>query len=109
MENTQTLLIEDTKKIKSINFKFPNLMSSNAEGIIKRYYQSLLDLKDQLQDCRTKAWELEEKIKEAEKEFRDIASLCTIEFETYSKEYKTNSSGLYIKGQGNSILGNFGN
>ena len=40
MEKIQTLQITDTRKIKSISFKFPDIVATNAEEIIKKDYQS---------------------------------------------------------------------
>lgn len=109
MKNTQTLVITDTRKIKSIKFKFPELVSPDAEDIIKADYQSLLELKDKLQEYRIKALETEKLVKEATEDFNEKTKGCTIEFETYEKKYTSNKASIFIKGQGNDILGTFGN
>lgn len=109
MERVQTLVITDTRKIKKVHFKFPDIMSSDAEEVIKKDYQNLIELKDKLQEYRTKVIETEKKVAEAEKAFREKSHGCTIEFETSEKEYVSRQSSILIKGQGNDILGTFNN
>lgn len=109
MENTQKLVFTDTSKIKKVVFKYPELMISNAEDIIKEEYNKLLELKEELYSARNKVIELEKQLLTTENKFREKTHNCTIEFETYEKEYKTESSTLFIGGQGNDILGTFGN
>lgn len=109
MKNTQTLVITDTRKIKSIKFKFPDLVSKDAEEIIKTDYQNLLELKDKLQEYRMKVLETEKLVKEASETFNEKIKGCTIEFETYEKQYTSNKASIFIKGQGNDILGTFNN
>lgn len=109
MENTQKLVITDSSKIKRVHFKYQDLLNEDAENIIKQDYSNLMALKDKLQEYRTKVIELEKEVTRAEKEFREKTHSCTLEFETYEKEYKTTVSNLFIGGQGNDILGTYGN
>lgn len=109
MEKVQTLVITNTRKIKKVHFKFPDIMSSDAEEVIKKDYQNLVELKDKLQEYRTKVMETETKIAEAEKAFREKSHGCTIEFETSEEKYVSRQSSILIKGQGNDILGTFNN
>lgn len=109
MEKTQTLQITDTRRIKSISFKFPDIVAPNAEEIIKKDYQNLINLKDKLQEYRAKVRETEKEVIEAEKAFAEKSYGCVIEFETTEKEYISRQSSLLIKGQGNDLLGTFNN
>lgn len=109
METVQKLVVTNTRKIKSVTFKFPDIVSSDAEEIIKKDYQALIDLKDKLQEYRTKVIEAEKAVAEAEKAFREKSHGCTIEFETSEKDYVSRQTSILIKGQGNDILGTFNN
>lgn len=109
MENTQKLVLTDTRKIKRICFKYPDLIGPDTENRIKESYQKLLELKDLLHEYRTKVIELEKEVSKKDQEFREITATCTIEFATYEKEYRTVTSNLFIAGQGNDILGSYGN
>ena len=109
MEKVQTLVITNTRKIKKVHFKFPDIMSSDAEEVIKKDYQNLIEHKDKLQECSAKVTETEKKVAEAEEAFREKSHGCTIEFETSEKEYVSRQSSILIKGQGNDILGTFNN
>ena len=105
----EKLKVTDYSKIKSIKFKYPALVSENAENIIKSEYREILETKEALYSAREVVRELEKALSKKEEEFRAITHNCTIEFETYEKEYSTSTSNLFIKGQGNDILGTFGN
>lgn len=109
MGNTQKLVITDSSKIKKVHFKYPDLLNEDAEIIIKNDYANLMSLKDKLHEYRTRVIELEKAVTNAEKAFREKTHSCTLEFETYEKEYKTTVSNLFIGGQGNDILGTYGN
>jgi phosphomevalonate kinase len=110
MEEVKHIItVTDNRKIKNIVFKYPDLLASNAEEIIKNEYLSLLELKDRLRDTRSLVLELEKEVAEKEKKFRDITHNCTIEFETSQKECVTKKTSILIKGQGNDILGFFNN
>lgn len=109
MEKTQKLVLTDTRKIEKIHFKYPDLTGPDTENKIKEYYQKLLELKDLLHEYRTKVVELEKEVSRKDQEFREITSNCTIEFATYEKDYRTVTSNLFIAGQGNDILGSYGN
>jgi hypothetical protein len=108
MEKVQKLIVT-TKEIKSISFKFPDIVSPDAEEIIREDYRSLTKLQDQLQEYRTKVIEMEKAVASAEKAFKEKTHGCTIEFETIEKEYVSRQSSIFIKGQGNDILGTFNN
>ena len=41
MENTQKLVLTDTRKIEKIRFKYPDLTGPDTENKIKEYYYSL--------------------------------------------------------------------
>ena len=109
MEKVEKLVVTNTRKIKSVTFKFPDIVSSDAEEIIKKDYQTLIELKDKLQEYRTKVREAEKEVAEAETAFKEKSHGCTIEFETSEKEYVSRQSSMLIKGQGNAILGTFSN
>lgn len=109
MEKVQKLVVTNTRKIKSVTFKFPDIVSSDAEEIIKKDYQTLIELKDKLQEYRTKVREAEKAVAEAEQAFREKSHGCTIEFETSEKDYVSRQTSILIKGQGNDILGIFNN
>lgn len=105
----EKLKVTDYSKIKNIEFKYPSLVSEDAEDIIKNRYREILETKEALYSAREVVRELEKSLAKEEEEFRAMTHNCTIEFETYEKEYSTSTSNLFIKGQGNDILGTFGN
>ena len=98
MEKKEIIVTSDYKKIKSIKFKYPNLMASNAEDLVRKEYNEILELKNELSNARDKVRLLENSLKEKEKEFLNKQEWFSIEFETKTKEYITKESGLVHNG-----------
>lgn len=102
-----TMLTEDRTQIKSVCFRFPELMKENAEEKIKRDYYDLLGLQDRLYEAREAVRKLEDELTIKQKEFKEKTSLCTIEFETHESEYVNYESNALLKNMGNDTLGHY--
>lgn len=109
MENKQKITITDTSKIKKVEFKYPFMINEDAERIIKDRHQLLKNKEAQLKKAKQEILNMEQEINSLREEFKNITRDCKIEYETYDKEYTTRKSSLFIAGQGNDILGRFGN
>lgn len=98
MEKKEFITCINNKKIKSINFKFPELMAEDAKEKIMYDYTSLLDHKNTLQELRIKVREMEAIVKKLEEEFNQKSEMFTLEYDTYTKEYKTTESNILHNG-----------
>ena len=99
------LKILDSTRIKSIKFFFPDLMSSDAEDIIRTAYKVLLEKERDLSDYRAKVRELEEEVKERRENWNKLQEVIEVTFEERVSEYKENKAGVAILGCGNDIYG----
>lgn len=98
MEKKQIIVSADYKRIKNIKFKFPELMCSDAEQLIRDEYNNILEIKDKLYTARESVRTLEKELEKKELEFRNKQEWFDLEFETKSKEYTTRQSGLVHNG-----------
>jgi ribosome recycling factor len=98
MEEKTLISTIDTSRIKNITLKFPELMSSNAEELIKKEYLEIQSIKSSLHDHRDKVRELEKLLNEKEEIFSRKKDLFDIEFETVTKEYITRKSDMVFNG-----------
>lgn len=98
MENKQIIVSTDYKKIKNIKFKYPKLMCSNAEQLIREEYNDILYTKEKLLMARELVRNLEKELNSKETEFRNKQEWLNIEFETKTKEYTTRSCNIVHNG-----------
>lgn len=77
----------DKSIIEKVEFKYPELMTSNAEELIKKDYYSLLELEEKLSELRMKVIQYESLLEEKRKEFSEKTSNCNIIFGTKTKEF----------------------
>lgn len=98
MEEKTLISTIDTSRIKNITLKFPELMSSDAEELIKKEYLEMQSIKSSLHDYRDKVRELEKLLNEKEEIFSKKKDLFNIEFETVTKEYVTRKSDMVFNG-----------
>lgn len=98
MEKKQIITSINDKVIKKVTFKYPELIASNAEELIRREYSDILDLKEELAITRDKVRTLEKELKAKEEEFRNKQEWFTLEFETKTKEYITRECGIVHNG-----------
>lgn len=98
MEKKQIIVSTDFKNIKNIKFKYPDLMCSNAEQLIRDEYNDILDTKEKLYTARELVRTLEKELEKKEIEFRNKQEWFDIDFETKTKEYITRQSGLVHNG-----------
>lgn len=96
---------EDRSKIKSINFKYPNIMSPNAEEEIRKKHLEIIRLKSEIAEQSMKLTTLQDQLAKLQKEFHTISELFDIEYETVIKEYTINNVSVMIQNHGNSIIG----
>lgn len=80
-------------------------MSSNAESLIREKYNRLLGIKASLNESRINIRNLEEELKEAEKEWDSISKMVTLTHPSRPKEYYTEKCSFGIRGHGNDIIG----
>lgn len=80
-------------------------MSSNAESLIREKYNRILNIKTSLNDARVNIRNLEEELKEAEKEWDNIKDIFTLIHPSRQKEYHTGKCSFGIRGHGNDIIG----
>lgn len=106
MEENKTIIEStDRSRIKSITFKYPELMSADSENKIRLEYYAILGMKDALHEARDRVRVLEKELEDAENAFKDKSKLFTMEFETSQKEVVTYKSNMAFKGFGNDTLG----
>lgn len=80
--------IEDKSKIKKVNFKFPTLMSTDAEEQVKELYRTIQQIEDKLDAERTSVRELEGTLKRLKEDFNVMNnSIFSIEFEEKEIEH----------------------
>ena len=80
-------------------------MSSNAEFLIREKYNRLLGIKASLNESRINTRNLEEELKEAEKEWNSISKMVTLTHPSRQKEYHKEKCSFGIRGHGNDIIG----
>lgn len=99
MEDKLLLNIKDTKRIKNIKFKYPELLNNDSEELIKNEYYSILEVQNELYKARDEVRRLEKILKEKQEYFNKKSSLFDIEFEEVTKEYTKNSTNLVLNGK----------
>lgn len=99
--------IEDRTKVKEVIFKYPALMSNDAEERIIQDYKSLLELEDEVYKLREELRTLEEKRDKYKSEFDNQKHLFTLIFETKTKEVIKNKINIKFGNLGNDTLGNY--
>ena len=99
--------IEDRTKIKDVIFKYPHLMSNDAEKRIIQDYKSLLELEDEIYKLREELRTLEEKRNKHKNVFDSQKDLFTLIFETYTKDTIKNKTNIQFSNLGNDTLGNY--
>ena len=99
METTHKITVKDKTRIKSIRFKFPELMDTDALNVIKDEYYVLMDAKGELYEARERVRFLEKRYDKIKKEWDAKKDMFDIEFESYDKEVKTIKSYMTINGK----------
>lgn len=87
--------VEDKSSIKKINLLYPNIMSENAEDIIKNIYNREVQIKDKLWELRQEIYSLEGELKELQKFKSSIQDLYTIEYDIKEIDEIKNEVFLY--------------
>ena len=101
----EIIIVEDKSRIERVIFKHPELISSNAESLIKEKYNRLLSIRNSLSDARLNVRIYEEELKEAEKEWDNIKDMFTLIHPSRQKEYYKEKCSFGIRGHGNDIIG----
>lgn len=102
---SKTIIISDKNIIKSIKFKYPSLMNSNSEDLVKELYNDILKTRSELNTARETVRELESKLEISQKAFNDLENILDIEFETKEIKDNTTKSNIMIKNYGNDFIG----
>lgn len=98
METIHIVKVEDKSRIKSIKFKFPELMDTDALSFIKDEYYALKETENELHSARDLVRSLEKKLAEMKKNWEAKEGLFDIEFDSCEKEVKTTKSYMTING-----------
>lgn len=98
MEKRQIITSINDKVINKVTFKYPELINSNAEELIRKEYNDILALKEELLNTRDKVRALEKELEEKEEVFRNKQEWFVLEFGTKTKEYITRESGIVHNG-----------
>lgn len=105
-ERKEIIKYVDRSKITAVKFKFPALMSDNADEMMRKCYQAFLDAQNALYEARNKVRELEREFEKAKEEWNEMQKFAEIEFLTEEKEIVTaKSNSMIFKGYGNYALG----
>lgn len=102
---SKTIIISNKNIIKSVKFKYPSLMNSNSEELVKELYNDILKTRAELNTARETVRELESKLEINQKAFNDLDNILDIEFETKEIKDSTTKSNIMIKNYGNDIIG----
>ena len=102
---SKTIIISDKNIIKSVKFKYPSLMNSNSEDLVKELYNDILKTRAELNTARETVRELESKLETRQKTFNDLENILDIEFETKEIKDNTTKSNIMIKNYGNDFIG----
>ena len=102
---SKTIIISDKNIIKSIKFKYPSLMNSNSEDLVKELYNDILKTRAELNTARETVRGLESKLEISQKAFNDLENILDIEFETKEIKDNTTKSNIMIKNYGNDFIG----
>lgn len=105
MKKEELLKVEDRSRIDKVIFNYPELMSSDAEDIIKKMYLEMTSLDTKLQQARAEVRDLENAVKEAKERWHNIQNFFTYTHPTCEKKYITEDCTLVIQGHGNDIIG----
>lgn len=98
MEKRQIITSINDKVINKVTFKYPELINSNAEELIRKEYNDILALKEELLNTRDRVRALEKELEEKEEVFRNKQEWFVLEFGTKTKEYITRESGIVHNG-----------
>lgn len=102
---TKQYIQEDRSKIKTIKFRYPDLMSPLAEETIRIKHLEIIRLKDEISKQSFHLTTLQDQLTKLQKEFQTLSELFDIEYEVVTKEYQVNNVNVMIQGHGNSIIG----
>lgn len=101
----EVIKVEDKTRIDKVTFNNPELMSDNAEDLIKKKYTRLVGIEESLQRARQEVRSLEEKYDKAKEEWNRLKTCFTYTHPTRDKEVLKNHCDMVIKGHGNDIIG----
>lgn len=87
LEEVMLVNVEDRRKIKSVQFKYPQLFNENAELEVKLLHLELLTLEDNLESTRQLVRNMENELKIKKDNFHTLSSMFTLEFETKEVEH----------------------
>lgn len=73
--------VDDRKRIKKVNFLYPELVNDHAEQYVTSMYEDILKTEDELYQARVLVRHLEDLLKEKKKALSNISSIFTLEFE----------------------------
>lgn len=97
--------VTDRNRIKSITFKYPEIMDSESDLQIKALYSDILNTKKLLYEYRDKVRQYENELKNKEDKFNALSNILDIEFETIEIIDNNTKSNIMIKNYGNDIIG----
>ncbi len=102
---TQNIItITNRDIIEKVIFKFPELVTSNAEDLIKKEYYTLRHTEEKLQEARALVRSLEGELNTLRKTFEGKSQLFDLVFNTTSKEVQSHKCNVSIKGDSVHIL-----
>lgn len=79
--------VEDKRKIKSVQFKYPQLFNENAAQEIELLYYDILATEDNLESARNLVRNIENELKIKKDNFHVLSNMFTLEFETKEVEH----------------------
>jgi peptidoglycan hydrolase CwlO-like protein len=105
-EKKEIIRYVDKSQITAVKFKFPALMSDNADKMVRECHKTFLDAQNALNDARNKVRELEKEFEKAKEDWNEMQKFAEIDFLTKEKEtFTAESNSMIFKGYGNSTLG----
>ena len=101
----EIIKIEDRSIIDKITFNHPELMSDDAESIIREKYNNLIQLDNRIHLLRDELRTLEDQLKLANKEWNIIKNNFEYTHPIKNKTVVKDICTIAIKGHGNDIIG----
>lgn len=90
------IIIEDKESIKNIVLKYPDIMSKNAEYIIRGALLRETEIKNKIWELRKEICKLEEELNGINKFKTETQSLYSIEYETKEINTIKNECNIFI-------------
>lgn len=101
----EVLKIEDKSRIESITFMYPNLMSNNAETLVKEVFNKIKEKEREIQNLRQQQRGLEEELNKLRDTWNNMSKWFTYTHPVKEKDYIIDKCSIIVKGHGNDIIG----